>query len=127
MANGIATALTYSGAPSVPQNLTICLNGTQPMVTIRPNGTIEYGANYTPDAAAKILWEAVGFRRALYEAAPELLAALLPFEELADEGNHDQPDDTKVVVHAGRSFCYGLTLADLRRVRAVIAKATGAA
>lgn len=64
---------------------------------------------------------------ALIAAAKVMFAALLPFAELADEGNHDQPDETKVTVHAGRSTCYGLTLADLRRVRAVIAKASGAA
>lgn len=27
------------------------------LVTIKPNGDLEYGKNYTPDAAAKIFWE----------------------------------------------------------------------
>lgn len=31
-----------------------------PLVTIRPDGTIEYGENYTPDAAAAAFWEAIG-------------------------------------------------------------------
>jgi hypothetical protein len=53
----------------------------------------------------------------LEEENGRLKAALEPFEELADEGNEDQPDDTKVVVHAGRSIIYTLRLLDLRRAR----------
>jgi hypothetical protein len=33
------------------------------LVTIRPDGTIEYGPNYTPDAAAKVFWDAIGLER----------------------------------------------------------------
>ena len=33
------------------------------LVTIRPDGSIEYGEGYTPDAAAKALWDAVGLER----------------------------------------------------------------
>jgi hypothetical protein len=32
-------------------------------VTVNPNGTIEYGKDYTPDAAARIFWDALGFER----------------------------------------------------------------
>ncbi len=38
-----------------PSSITI-----QSLVTIKPNGVIEYGPNYTPDAAAKAFWEALG-------------------------------------------------------------------
>jgi len=38
-----------------PSSITI-----QSLVTIRPNGVIEYGPDYTPDAAAKVFWEALG-------------------------------------------------------------------
>ncbi len=33
------------------------------LVTIRPDGTIEYGEGYTPDAAAKEFWDAIGLER----------------------------------------------------------------
>jgi hypothetical protein len=29
------------------------------LVTIKPDGTLEYGPNYTPDAAAKAMWSAI--------------------------------------------------------------------
>lgn len=55
---------------------------------------------------------------ALTARVAELEKALEPFAELADEGNDDQPDETKVTVQAGRSTCYGLTLKELRAARA---------
>ncbi len=33
-------------------------------VTIKPDGAIEYGKDYTPDGAARALWDAVGVERA---------------------------------------------------------------
>jgi hypothetical protein len=33
------------------------------LVLIKPNGSLEYGPNYTPDAAATIFWEAMGQKR----------------------------------------------------------------
>lgn len=33
------------------------------IVTIRPDGSIEYGEGYTPDAAAKAFWDAMGYER----------------------------------------------------------------
>ena len=29
------------------------------LVSIKPDGTLEYGKDYTPDAAAKVFWEAM--------------------------------------------------------------------
>jgi hypothetical protein len=40
------------------QIFSICQSG-DPMVTIRADKTMEFGPNYTPDAAAKIFWDAV--------------------------------------------------------------------
>lgn len=62
-------------------------------------------------------------RNLMASAADEIVllrAALEPFRELNNEGNDDQPDDTPVTVHAGRSVCYWLTLADIRRVTAAL-------
>lgn len=43
-------------------SLIINFGGDRPncMVTIKANGTIEFGADYTPDEAAKMFWDAVG-------------------------------------------------------------------
>jgi chromosome segregation ATPase len=68
------------------------------------------------DARAK---EAEARAASLEAALAEAREALEPFKELADEGNDDQPDDTKVVVRAGRSIIYTLRLSDLRRARLV--------
>ncbi|WP_020135025.1 hypothetical protein [Streptomyces sp. 351MFTsu5.1] len=42
-----------------PPNITI--NGTdgQPLVTIHPDGTLDYGPGYTPDEAARTFWDAL--------------------------------------------------------------------
>ena len=37
----------------------ICTNGNEPLVSIKMDGTIEYGVGYTPDGAAKVFWEAL--------------------------------------------------------------------
>jgi chromosome segregation ATPase len=50
----------------------------------------------------------------------ELQKALEPFEEVADEGNEDQPDDTPCTIQAGRSTCYGFTLKQFRDLRALL-------
>jgi hypothetical protein len=52
----------------------------------------------------------------------EAVRVLEPFAECADEGNDDQPGDTKCEVKAGRSICYFLTLADLRAARSLAAR-----
>ena len=39
---------------------TVTINGeTAPLVTIHPDGTLEYGEDYTPDEAARQFWEAL--------------------------------------------------------------------
>lgn len=60
----------------------------------------------------------------LIAAAPKMLAALAPFEDVDGEGSEDFPDETKVVVTFGRTTYYALTLGDFRRARAAITKAT---
>ena len=53
--------LQFSSSDSVPKNMMI--TGDKWAVTIHPDGTIEYGKGYTPDAAAKIFWEAMATYR----------------------------------------------------------------
>lgn len=48
-----------TSAISPPTSIMIYINNAT-LVTIRPNGVIEYGPDYTPDAAAKAFWEALG-------------------------------------------------------------------
>lgn len=47
-------------APPLPPNI-IEIRGTTavPLVTIKPDGAIEYGPNYTPDEAARTFWQAM--------------------------------------------------------------------
>lgn len=51
---------TYTVEASKVQGNTIDLpfNG-KPMVTIRPDGQLEFGEDYQPDAAAQVFWDAV--------------------------------------------------------------------
>ncbi len=65
--SGVGTTIAWTVKPSL---------NVLSLVTIHPDGKIEYHEGYTPDAAAKAMWDAMGFRRALYEAAPDMLAAL---------------------------------------------------
>lgn len=55
------TSLVGTGitAVHIPTNIMINMDGAT-LVTIRPNGVIDYGPHYTPDAAAKVFWEALG-------------------------------------------------------------------
>lgn len=41
----------------------IAISAGKTYVTLRPDGTIIYGKGYTPDAAAKAFWDAVGIER----------------------------------------------------------------
>jgi len=79
---------------------------------------VDFGGDQSPFVA-----RAEAAERKLEEARK----ALEPFEELADEGNDDQPDDTKVIIHAGRSTIYTLRLADLRAARAAYRAIEGSA
>jgi hypothetical protein len=78
--------------------------------------------NATEREGRAIMDEAAALARA--EAAEarveELQKALEPFEEVADEGNEDQPDDTPCTIQAGRSTCYGFTLKQFRDLRALL-------
>lgn len=47
----------------------------KPLVTIKPDGTLEYGDGYTPDKAARAFWAAVGLARVT--PAPEVAASRL--------------------------------------------------
>lgn len=61
--NGLAVGTTV--APLVmfgPPSIVIDGANGSPLVTIKPDGTIVYGDGYTPDAAAKAFWDAVGRR-----------------------------------------------------------------
>lgn len=71
--------------------------------------------------------------RALFGDAAKMLertilvyGALEPFADIAGEGDEDYPDDTKVVVHFGRTTNYALTLGDFRRAMSVFAASRGA-
>jgi hypothetical protein len=48
----------YAMAPNVKPSITIA-----GLVTIRPDGQIEYHEGYTPDIAARIFWDALGVER----------------------------------------------------------------
>jgi hypothetical protein len=45
-----------------PTNI-LCIHGEggEPIVTIKPNGTVEFGEGYTPTEAARIFWEALAW------------------------------------------------------------------
>lgn len=45
---------------SQPENFMLIAKNGETLVTIHPDGTIEYGKDYSPDKAAKIFWEALG-------------------------------------------------------------------
>lgn len=42
------------------------------LVRINPDGTLEYGEDYTPNDAARVFWEAVARKRAVEEERPLL-------------------------------------------------------
>jgi len=52
------------GELTLTEPLTVYLlqisNNSEPMVSLKMDGTIEYGPDYTPDEAARIFWEALG-------------------------------------------------------------------
>lgn len=59
----LGTRAACSVAEPAPMAITIQAGSRGAMVTIQPDGSIEYGQGYTPDAAAKIFWDAVGLER----------------------------------------------------------------
>lgn len=109
----VAHTITGSGpitiAAPIMQTITI-----GDLVSIAPDGKITYGANYTPDAAAKQFWNAMGHRRAVTEAAADMLAALQEIvAHVSDPANAH---------HQLGAFALGQRIAD---ARTAIAKATG--
>lgn len=42
-----------------PTSIQIMGENNEPLVTIYPNGALDYGANYSPDKAARCFWEAL--------------------------------------------------------------------
>lgn len=59
--------LTYTGpfddftlaAPVAPRIVIMSEDNRTPLVTIHPNGTLEYGPGYNPDEAARRFWDAM--------------------------------------------------------------------
>jgi hypothetical protein len=46
-------------APPAPPRIVIPGDDGHPLVTIHPNGTLEYGPTYQPDEAAQQFWDAL--------------------------------------------------------------------
>jgi hypothetical protein len=51
---GVSISATKVQSPSI-----VLPFNNKPMVTLRPDGTIEFGDDYQPDEAARLFWEAV--------------------------------------------------------------------
>jgi hypothetical protein len=51
-----------------PGDLVIGTSRNRTLVTIHPDGTIGYGEAYSPDEAARVLWESIARRRPDFEA-----------------------------------------------------------
>ena len=113
-------------SPVLQGSIAICTAAGKALVTIKPDGVIEYGEDYSPDAAAKIFWEAIGFYHPsrLERAVPDMYAALMPFADIDGEDDEHFTDDAKVITSFGRSTNYTLTLGDFRRARMAFARAT---
>jgi len=54
-------------APQAGRNDLVIGSRERPLVIISPDGTLQYGASYTPDGAALVFWEAMARRRADFE------------------------------------------------------------
>jgi hypothetical protein len=46
---------------TAPPSISILGEDRRPLVTIQPNGTLEYGPGYDPDEAARRFWDAMRF------------------------------------------------------------------
>lgn len=51
--------VTISATKVQPSLITLPTANGRPLVTIHPDGRLEFGPDYTPDAAAQAFWEAV--------------------------------------------------------------------
>lgn len=54
-------------APEASRNDLVIGTRGNPLVVIKPDGSLEYGQQYKPDEAAMVFWEALARRRADYE------------------------------------------------------------
>lgn len=54
-------------APQAGRNDLVIGSRERPLVIISPDGSLQYGASYTPDGAALVFWEAMARRRADFE------------------------------------------------------------
>ena len=57
----------------IPHILQINAEGNEMLVCIHPDGTIEYGENYTPNRAAQTFWKAMGHYAPAVDPAPVVL------------------------------------------------------
>lgn len=57
----VSAQLTQSMSFADYEPPTIVINGMdrQPLVTINPDGTLDYGPDYNPDEAARIFWDSL--------------------------------------------------------------------
>jgi hypothetical protein len=54
-------------APTAARNDLVIGSRDRPLVIISPDGSLQYGASYTPDEAAMVFWEAMARRRVDFE------------------------------------------------------------
>jgi hypothetical protein len=59
------------------------------MATLRPDGTVEFGPDYTPDAAARAFWEGVAEHNPLLPRLAALEAAIAAAIAACDRIDHD--------------------------------------
>lgn len=82
---------------------TITINGAggDAMVSISPDGNIEYGEDYTPDEAAKVFWEAIALQNphALRAEIDELKQQIceLKYELNSNQSKLKNPTDLEII------------------------------
>lgn len=54
-----ASKVTLMAAEPVAPSIAIRQTNGQPLVTINPDGRLEYGPGYEPDEAARLFWDAI--------------------------------------------------------------------
>lgn len=84
---GSAAALSPAGKYTIAEPTTfnsIIVTVGQTKVTIKADGTVEYGDGSTPDDAARAFWEVVG----RYHPIPRIIAACAKVCDDADKSTH---------------------------------------
>lgn len=66
--------LREQAAPEATRNDLVIAAGGKLLVIIRPDGTMAFGPDYSPDEAALVFWEAMARRRQNYEERMLLFA-----------------------------------------------------